>query len=193
VAGLVNGSGVLNFCGQWKAHSHYLPKVRVGFKQSLFGAACGASVLLQLMRGGADAEMLWTGTDIECGYGVLDGDGEPTPLFHAKTLCAQSIRYGDWISFPDLERHPELDAVVARGEDGRRSTFLIHLADRAAPYELSELVGDCGDFHRLLKMDTSGDSVTETVADGVIRFDGYGVAVLTNAPESPEAVEFSSA
>jgi hypothetical protein len=194
VARLVNGSGVLNICGEWNAHSHYLPKVRARFNQSVFGAAYGASVLLQLMRGGADAEMLWTGTDVECGYGVLDGDGEPTPLFHAKALCAQSIRYGDWISFPDLERHPELDAVVARGEDGRRSVFLVHLADGAASYELSELAGDCGDLRRLLKIDcSSGGSVIQTVADSVIRFDGYGVAALTNAPEHLEGAGFSSA
>src|SRR5712692_10056286 len=194
VARLINGSGVLNICGEWNAHSHYLPKVRARFNQSMFGAAYGASVLLHLMRGGVDAEMLWTGTDVECGYGMLNGDGEPTPLFHAKALCAQTIRYGDWISFPNLERHPELDAVVARGEDCRRSVFLVHLADRAASYDVSELVGDCGDLRRLLKIDSStGSSVVEAIADGLIRFDGYGVAALTNAPESPEAVEFSSA
>lgn len=181
VGRLVNGSGVLNICGEWNAHSHYLPKVRARFNQSLFGAVNGASVLLQLMRGGVDAEMLWTGTDVECGYGVLDGDGEPTPLFHAKALCAQSIRFGDWISFPDLERYPELDAVVARGEDGRRSVFLVHLADCADSYEISELAGDCCDLRRLLKIDGSSEGrVTETVANSVIRFDGYGVSVLTN-------------
>jgi len=194
VARLVNGSGVLNICGEWNAHSHYLPKVRARYNQSMFGAAYGASVLLQLMRGGVDAEMLWTGTDVECGYGVLDGDGEPTPLFHAKALCAQSIRYGDWISFPSLEHKPDLDAVVARGEDGHRSMFIVHLSDQVANYELSDLLDDYRGLWRLRKIDNgSGNGVIETAANGSIRFDGYGVAVLTNAPESPEAVEFSSA
>ena len=194
VARLINGSGVLNICGEWNAHSHYLPKVRARFNQSMFGAAYGASVLLQLMRGGVDAEMLWTGTDVECGYGVLDGDGEPTPLFHAMALCAQSVRYGDWITFPDLECHPELDAVVARGENGRRSVFLVHLADGTACYELSALIGDCGDLRRLFKIDSSSeDRVIETAADSVIRFDGYGVAALTSAPEKLQGAEFSPA
>jgi hypothetical protein len=181
VARLVNNSGILNICGEWNAHSHYLPKVRARFNQSMFGAAYGASVLLQLMRGGVDAEMLWTGTDVECGYGVLDGNGEPTPLFHAKALCAQFVRYGDLISFPNLDHLPNLDAVAARNEDGRCSLLLVHLADDAASYDISELFGDWGVFHRLLKIDsTSGGSIVEKVTNGVIRFDGYGVLALTN-------------
>jgi hypothetical protein len=43
------------------------------------------------------------------------------------------------------------------------------------------LFGDWGVFHRLLKIDsTSGGSIVEKVANGVIHFDGYGVAALTN-------------
>jgi hypothetical protein len=194
VARLVNGSGVLNICGEWNAHSHYLPRVRARFNQSLFGAAYGASVLLQLMRGGVDAEMLWTGTDVECGYGVLDGEGEPTPLFYAKALCAESVRFGDWITFPDLEGYPDLDGVVVRGEDGRRSVFLVHLADSAARYDISELVTLAGSPLRLLKIDnSSAGRLVQTAPDSVVRFDGYGVAALTNALSELDARELSSA
>jgi hypothetical protein len=194
VGRLINGSGVLNICGEWNAHSHYLPKVRARFNQSMFGAAYGASVLLQLMRGGVDAEMLWTGTDVECGYGVLDGDGEPTPLFYAKALCAESVRLGDWISFPDFERHPDLDGVVVRGQDGRHSAFLVHLANSVAAYEISEFISDGIGPLRLLKIDGSSASrLVEMAPDSVIRFNGYGVAALTNAPMNLEAVEISSA
>src|SRR5262249_21330522 len=153
VGRLIDGSGMLNICGEWNAHSHYLPKVRARFNQTLFGAAYGASVLLQLMRGGVDAEMLWTGTDVECGYGVLDGDGEPTHLFYAKALCAQSGRHRDWITFPEHEQYPDLDVVAARGEDGRRSLFLFHLADTPATYEISRLATDFDEPRRLLKID----------------------------------------
>ena len=69
----------------------------------------------------------------------------------------------------------------------------LHLAEGAASYDLSELVGDCGDLRRLLKIDgSSGGNVTETVTDSVIRFDGYGVAALTNAPQHLEGAEFLS-
>jgi hypothetical protein len=193
VARLVDGSGVLNICGEWNAHSHYLPKVRARFNQSLFGAAYGASVLLQLMRGGADAEMLWTGTDVECGYGVLDGEGEPTPLFYAKALCAQCVRFGDWIRFPDVEGCPDLDAVVARGEDGRHSTFLVHLSDSPAAYEVSSLIPNGSRPLRVLKIDrASAGRLAHTSLDDVIHFDGYGVAALTNTPLDLEVVELSS-
>src|SRR5713226_1496396 len=127
VARLLRGRSLINICGEWNAHSHYLPAVRARFNQSMFGAAYGASPLLHLMRGGADAEMLWTGTDDACGYGVMDKDARPTPLFYAKALCAQYIRFGDWISFPIIEQsHACLDIVVGRGDDGRRSALLVH-------------------------------------------------------------------
>ena len=68
------------------------------------------------MRGGAYAEMFWTGTEDRGGYGMMDKNGAPWPVFHAKKLCAQYVRYGDWISFPNDEQgNPAVDVVVARG------------------------------------------------------------------------------
>jgi len=183
VAETLNGLGALNICGEWNAHSHYLPSVRARFNQTLFGAAYGVSVLLHLMRGGVDAEMLWTGTDDACGYGVLDKDALPTPLFHAKSLCTRYIRHEDWISFPTWEhRYLELDSVVARGDDGQRSALIVHLRDDAATYSLSELDANVDDYRTLLKIDgETGNRVLCRPADGTVPFRGYGVAVVTNA------------
>jgi hypothetical protein len=184
VARILRGSDALNVCGEWNAHSHYLPTVRARFNQSLFGATYGAAVLLQLMRGGVDAEMLWTGTDVDCGYGVLDGEGRPTPLFHAKKLCARYIRTGDWVRFPTGEDgRADLDAVVARGDEGRTSALLVHRQPGKAAYAVTTLDGRLAACHRLLKLDAGTDGrVVESPCDGRIRFEGYGIAVVTNDP-----------
>jgi hypothetical protein len=184
VARMLRGRSVLNVCGEWNAHSHYLPAVRARFNQSLFGATFGAAVLLQLMRSGVDAEMLWTGTDVDCGYGVIDGEGRPTPLFHAKKLCTQHVRLGDWVRFPTGDdARADLDAVVARGDDGRQCALLVHLQPSKAAFNVAELDGRLATCPRLLKLDAgSGGRVMESTCDGVVTFDGYGVALLTNAP-----------
>ena len=182
VAQLLNDHDTLNVCGEWNAHSHYWPHVRARFNQSIFGAAYGASALLHLMRGGADAEMLWTGTDDACGYGVMDKDATPTPLFHAKKLCAQYIQYGDWIWFPQWEQGSlGVDVAVARGEGGRRSALLVHLKDQTATYPLSELAGGLADCHTVLKIDGgTGNQVAKVKCNETVTFEGYGVAVATN-------------
>src|SRR5206468_2531149 len=97
------------------AHSHYTTRVRAHFNYSVFAAAYYISALLHLMRGGTNVEMYWTGTEDQGGYGMMDKHGEPRPAFYAKRLCAQYVRYGDWISFPTWEgtRTP-VDVVVAR-------------------------------------------------------------------------------
>src|SRR2546425_2694385 len=183
VAHVLGKDKILNVCGEWNAHSNALPHVRARFNQTLFGAAYGASVLLHLIRGSSDAEMLWTGTDDACGYGVMDKDARPTPLFYAKALCAQYIRFGDRISFPIIEQsHADLDIVVGRGDDGRRSALLVHLKDEMATYAVPELTGDAGDYRTVLKIDAgTGNQVIEMTYDSTVSFNGYGVAVLTNA------------
>jgi hypothetical protein len=189
---MLRGSGVLNVCGEWNAHSHYLPAVRARFNQSLFGGAYGAAVLLQLMRAGVDAEMVWTGTDVDCGYGILDDEARPTPLYHAKKLCTRFVRPGDWVSFPTGEdSQPDLDAVVARGEDGRLTALLVHLQEKEATYTVSELDARLAGCGRLLKLDAgSGGRVAELPCEGTVTFAGYGVAAVTNAaPEDSGWVE----
>jgi hypothetical protein len=186
IARLLKGREILNICGELNAHSHYTEAVRARFNQSIFGAAFYTSALLQLMRGGAYAEMFWAGTEDRGGYGMMNKHGEPWPVFYAKKLCAQYIRYGDWISFPTAEQgSPAVDAVVARGEDGRQSALFVHLKDEAATYAVAELAGNLADYRMLLKIDGgSGNRVVRMNYNGQVAFEGYGVAVVTTG-ESP--------
>lgn len=176
---LLRGREILNICGELNTHSHYTELVRARFNYSIFGAAFYTASLLHLMRGGAYAEMFWTGTEDTGGYGMMDKHGEPRPVFHAKRLCAQHIRCGDWISFPAGDRQ-DIDIVVARGENGRLSALLVHLDGKAATYPLVELDPRLIDCHILLKIDDgTGNQVVQTACDGTVHFDGYGVAVVT--------------
>jgi len=190
IARLLNGRDILNICGELNTHSHYTEPVRARFNYSIFGAAFYIAALLHLMRGGADVEMFWTGTENTGGYGMMDKHGEARPVFHAKRLCAQYIRYGDWISFPISEdsNRPGVDVVVARGEDERQSALLVHLADGPATYSVAELdprLADCG---ILLKIDQeTGNRVVQGCCNDTVAFDGYGVAVVTNAATYTEA------
>lgn len=182
VGRVLKGRDILNVCGELAAHSHHDRHVRQPFNQTIFGAAYYASALLHLMRGGADAEILWTRTDDTDRYGIMDKNGAAMPVFHAKKLCAKFIRYGDWISFPKREQGiPSMDTVIARGEDGRRSALVVHLTDEPAKCNAYELTGQSGDFSTLLKIDNgTGNRVVELPCDGTVTFEGYGVAVVTN-------------
>jgi len=45
------------------------------------------------MRGEADAEMFWVGTEASGGYGMLDQHGQPKPVFHAKKSLVPHVRH----------------------------------------------------------------------------------------------------
>ncbi|HKA01467.1 MAG TPA: hypothetical protein VKE70_33375, partial [Candidatus Solibacter sp.] len=94
IARALKGRGLLNICSELNAHAHHEPSVSAPFNRTTFGAAYYGSALIHLMRGGADAEMLWTGTDDSSCYGAMDQHGWPTPVYHAKRLCAAHVRYG---------------------------------------------------------------------------------------------------
>jgi Glycosyl hydrolases family 39 len=177
---------ILNICGELNTHSHYTEPVRARFNHSIFGAAFYIAALLRLIRGGVDVEMYWTGTEDTGGYGMMNKYGAPWPVFYAKKLCAQYVQYGDWISFPTWERPSSaVDVVVARGENGRRSALLVHTAEGVATYPLAGLDADLKDCDILLKIDgTTGNLLRETSCDGMVTFEGYGVAVVTNARAS---------
>jgi hypothetical protein len=184
VARLLRGPDVLNVCGEWNAHSHYLPRVRARFNQTHFGAAYGASALLHLIRGGVDAEMLWTGTDDACGYGVVGPDAAPTPLYFARALCAQYIRYGDPILAAALDGDVVgLDGMVVKDCDGRSSAILVHRRPTTATYDVSEITrGELSNGCALIKIDgETGNAMTTRSCAGTVTFAGYGVAVVTNA------------
>ncbi len=189
VARLLGDSGILNICGEVNTHSHYDPRVRARFNQTIFGAAYYASALLHLIRGGADAELFWTGTDDAAGYGMLDPGGMPTPVFHAKRLCAQSLRYGDSVTFPaDETGQRAVEIAVARGKDGRRSALLVHLSDEAATYDASDWSAGLSDCRTLLKVDRgTGNRVHAAAWDGRVAFDGYGVAAVMTEDVQDEA------
>jgi len=179
IARLVNGRDILNICGELNTHSHYTEPVRARFNYSIFGAAFYTAALLHLMRGGAYAEMFWTGTEDTGGYGMMDKHGEPRPVFHAKRLCAQYIRNGDWISFPPCMRR-DLDIVVARGNNGRRSALLVHLSGEPVSYAVEEIVPHLADCEVVYKIDEgTGNQTIQMAYEGRVSINGYGVAVIT--------------
>jgi len=187
VARLIGTRPLSNICGEWNAHSHYLPAVRERFNQSLFGAVYGAGALIHHLRSGLDAEMVWTGTDDACGYGMLDPNAAAKPLYHAKHLCSRFVRYGDQIRFPitGVERR-SWDAVVAHGPGGRRSAFMVHLEDRPGRLAVADLDLSFGPDSTVICLDAttaSGPDATRVVEGGMLEFPGYGVAVVTNALE----------
>src|SRR5260221_8305225 len=112
---------MLNICGKLNASAH--PEMRVGgpLNQSMFGAVYYAAALIQLMRGGADGELYWMGTDAVGPYGLWDGQGRPTQAFRAKELVAQAVPFGGEIIVDEsaLGRR-ELLVLRARGARGRR-------------------------------------------------------------------------
>jgi len=180
---LTEGRDILSICGELNTHSHYTEPVRVHFNQGIFGAAFYTTAVLHLMRAGVFAEMFWTGNEDRGGYGMLNKYGEPWPVFHAKKLCARYVRRGDWVSFPTSRASGrEVDVVVARGDDGQRSAVVVHLKGYSATYALAELTGSLADYDTLLKIDAgTGNRIVEMRFDGRIRFEGYGVAAVTNA------------
>lgn len=183
VARLLDGRPIRNICGEWNAHSHYKPAVRAEFNQSLFGAVYGAAALIQFLRSGLDAEMVWTGTDDACGYGMLNPAAEPTPLYHAKYLCARYIRYGDHIRFPiQGPARREWDMVIARDDRGRMNALVAHLTDRQATLSLTDLEPNLARGAHLIRLDATTQGKPEVLPGrtGHIEFDGLGLAVLTN-------------
>ena len=181
---LLHGRDILNICGELNTHSHYWEEVRARFNQSVFGATFYTAALLRLMRADVDAEMFWTGTDQKGGYGMMVDGGSPMPAFHAKRLCAQHVRYGDLIWFPASEpAGGALDLVVASDGGGRRSALLVHLREEPATYRLHELAPGIAELPAVLKIDaTTGNRIVAEPCAGVVSFDGFGIAVVTNAP-----------
>ena len=183
IARLLHGRGMLNICSGLNAHAHDNAGVSAGFNHTNFGAAYYASALVHLIQGGADAAILWTGTDKGGRYGAMGKDASLTSLYQAKKLCAQHLQYGDRITFPPRAPHNgALHMVVAHGAHGRQSVLLIHRKDVAATYRVSELGYDLGDCQGVWQIDAStGSAVVERPLQGMVRFAGYGLAVMTNA------------
>jgi hypothetical protein len=186
VARLLNGRNIMNVCGELNTMSHHEQYYTLGLNQNMFGAAYYASALIHLLRGGADMELRWTATAHDDAYGLIDKTGEPSPACLAKQLFAQHVRFGDWIRFPQARwEAPEVDAVVAWNEYGRRSGVFVNTA--ATPRRLT--VSDWEDGLEVstvsLRLDSNtGERVVTGAFDGTVRLDGYGVAVVTNAEDT---------
>jgi hypothetical protein len=113
---------------------------------------------------------------------MMNNHGEPKPVYHAKRLCAQYIRPGDWIWFPRSEQdHSGVDVVATRDDNGRVSALLVHQKEDVALYPVAAFDHRLSDCNVLFKIDEgTGNQVSESMCDGVVRFNGYGVAVVTN-------------
>src|SRR5262249_33248604 len=99
VGRMLKGRDILNVCGELNAHAHHEPRVSRAYNQTAFGAAYYAAALIHLMRGGADLELWKSGSDDGGPYGLIDGEAKPTPVFAARRLCAEHIRFGDHLRF----------------------------------------------------------------------------------------------
>jgi hypothetical protein len=188
VARLLKGRDILNVCGELNTISHHEQYYTLGLNQNALGAAYYASALIHLLRGGADLEMRWTATGHDDAYGLMTRTGEPTPACLAKQLFAQHVRYGDWIRFPGHRLDaPDIDAVVAWDDNGRRSGVFVNTAARPRALTIPDWDDRLQGCETVMRLDTStGERVVREPFDGTIRLKGYGVAVVTNGASETE-------
>ncbi len=188
VARILAGRNILNVCGELNTVVHHDHRFVGGLNQNAFGAAYYASALIHLIRGGADLEMRWTATAHDDAYGLVTMQGEATAACLAKQLFAQHVRFGDWVSFPDLSPdNPDVDAVLVWGEDGRRSGVFVNTGPQPRALLPSDWVAGPKDCRQVLRLDTgTGGKVVRERFDGTVTLDGYGVAVLSNAAQATE-------
>jgi hypothetical protein len=177
---LVGERGILNICGRLNANAHQESRAS-GCNQTMFGAVHYALALVNLMRGGADAELYWMGTDAGGPHGLWDEAGRPAPAFHAKQLIARTIRPGDDILIEDGGgTSGELTLVRVRRSGGERATVIIHSAPRQHSYQVADTAGRVeleGVFHRLDEA-APARVVTGSLGGGGISFAGLGIAVI---------------
>jgi hypothetical protein len=193
VARLLHGRDILNVCGELNTVAHHEHAFTLGLNQDVFGAAYYASALIHLIRGGADLEMRWTAIskkldwgDRDDAYGLMSVSGEPTPVCLAKQLFAQHVRYGDLVRFPSPGgATPDVDAIVAWNDAGRRSCVFVNTTARPRSLTISDWDDGLEDCREVLRIDqgTGGRQLRGT-CDGVLHLQGYGIAVVTNATDT---------
>src|SRR5262249_49853928 len=106
---VVRGRNILNVCGELNAHAHYDVNVSGPFNQGTFGAAYYAASLLQLIRGGTDLELRWSGSD--------------APVFLAKMLVAHLVPRGSRLRIASA---PWLDSASVEDPDGNDAAIIVH-------------------------------------------------------------------
>jgi hypothetical protein len=196
VARLLAGRDIRNFCGELNAVAHHENAFTLGLNQNAFGAAYYASALIHLIRGGAELEMRWTATSkrwdaIDDAYGLISIDGAPTPACLAKQLFAQHVRFGDWVRFPCRRPGaPDVDAIVAWNDEGRRSGVFVNTAPKRRDLTVSDWDAALEGCVRVLRVDAgTGNRIAGGQFDGTVRLDGYGIAVVTNSATATEMGE----
>jgi hypothetical protein len=129
-------------------------------------------------------EMRWTATAHDDAYGLLTMQGEPTAACLAKELFAQHVRHSDWVSFPDrAPDKPDIDAVVAWNDAGRLSGVFVNTGARAHALAASDWDLELAQCREVLRLDTgTGERIVREAFDGTVHLDGYGIAVVSNAP-----------
>src|SRR5262249_46296032 len=153
---LADKRGILNICGKLNVNSHQEPSVSAEVNQSIFGAVYYTLALVQLLRGGADAELYWMGTDGAGPYGLWNGHGLPTPVCLGKQMVVQAIRPNDEI----LIEEPEIDrdalmVVRARNAGANRSALVVHFSECSRSYRIADLLGRSGEYAVLQKIDAA--------------------------------------
>ena len=178
---LAGTRGILNICGKLNVNSHQEARVSADVNQSIFGAVYYALALVQLMRGGADAELYWMGTDAVGPYGLWDDHGRPTPVFLAKELVVQAIRLNDEITIEEpVIGQGGLMVVRARDAGVRRSALIVHFSECPRSYRLADILGQNESYAVLRKIDGATEKhVVTTPCDATVTFNGLGVAIAT--------------
>jgi hypothetical protein len=178
---LVGTRGILNICGRLNVNSNHEKPVSAELNQSIFGAVYYALALVQLMRGGADAELYWMGTDAAGPYGLWDADGRPTPVFLVKELVVQAIRLNDEIVIAEgMVGHDGLIVVRAKDAGLRRSALIVHCSERPGSYRLADILGQDENYAAIRKIDGSTEKQVVTLAgNATVTFNGLGVAIAT--------------
>lgn len=181
VARLLVGRDILNICGEVNAIAHHDCRYTRCLNQNAFGAAYYVCALIHLIRGGADLEMRWTATDNDDAYGLLTPDGEQSAACLAKELFVQHVRYGDRVCFPTCPSGaPDVAALISCGGDGRRSGVFVHTSAGPRTLVIADWDDTLSGCQVVLRVDGStGQKVAKERFEGTVRFDGYGVAVIT--------------
>jgi hypothetical protein len=181
VTQFLRGRNILNVCGELNAHSHHKVEVSSHFNQTMFGAVYYMSALLHLMRGGADIEMLWAGTDEKGPYGAIGKNALVTPIFYAKKLLVQHLEPGDRLNFSAWESGTTAgDLVVVHKPDGRICVLVINLCEERIRISLPSLKAFLKSESRLQRFDCSTGHVVSERYTGEIDIQGYGIAAVSS-------------
>jgi hypothetical protein len=179
---LVASRGILNICGKLNVNSNQEVGVSGEVNQGIFGAVYYALALVQLILGGADAELYWMGTDAAGPYGLWDQRGCPTPVFVAKQMIVQAIRPNDEIIIETSETERDPPLVVRAKNAGGCNALVIHLSEFSRSYRVADLLGKDQGFAAMRKIDAGRKRRIITFrGDGTIKFDGPGLAIATAA------------